>query len=152
MERSKHTLWFWVLVIAAVIMPTSGDARTKQLHKADIANGSTGVGSSVITVQPSGYSYIARTFALPGGVVQKASLVADDGSTWEVVLCENGGLAGDCIYNATGNLDIEGAINAPMLGLAGITGGTFNTALRNGRLWIRLDDGGNGTGRYVRII
>ena len=152
MDRSKRSLWFWVLILAAAILPMKGEARTKQLYQAKIAIGSAGVGSGVIQVQPSGYSFITRTYALPGQAVQKASLVSDDGSTWEVVLCENGGLAGDCAYDASGNLDIEGAINAPMLGLAGINGATFNSALRNGRLWIRLDNGANGTGNYIRII
>jgi hypothetical protein len=152
MERSKHTLWFWILVLAAVILPTTTETRSKQLYQAKIVNGGSGVGSSVIQFTQAGVvTYLARTFTLPNGAVTKVSLVAD-GATWEVVLCENGGLAGDCTYDGTGNLDIDGALNATMFNLAGISGGTFVNALRNGQLWIRLDDGADGSGNYVRIL
>jgi hypothetical protein len=85
--------------------------------------------------------------------VQKVSLVTDDGATWEVILCENGNpFAGNCAYTASGEIDIEGSINAPLLALAGISGGTFADALRTGHLWVLFDGGADGSGRYVRII
>ena len=152
MERSKRTLWFWVLVLTAVVMPATGDARVKQLYRAKIFSGSSGVGSSIITVSPA-VSYLIRSVGLPNQAVQRVSLITDDGAGWEVLLCENGNpIVGDCSYNASGEVDIEGAVNAPLLGLAGITGGTFFDALRLGHLFVLFDSGADGSGRFVRII
>jgi hypothetical protein len=149
MDRYKRTFWFWAIVLVAVMLPVSGETRTKRLYKANIMDEGFGRGSAVVGEAPSGFDFIARSQNLPNGVVTKASLT---NGTWHVVLCENGGLAGDCTYDATGNLDISGAINGPMLGLAGITGGMFATTLRGGNLWIYLNDGVDGTGNFVRII
>jgi hypothetical protein len=148
MPQSKRALWFWILVLAAIVMPTSSEGRSKQLYLAGISNNGFGAGSSIVIVNVDGFSFQARTFSLPNQVVQKAAIVSD-GASWEVVLCENGGMAGNCLYDSSGNLDIHGPVN---LVLAGVSGGDFHEALANGQAWIRLDGGSNGSGFYIRII
>lgn len=151
MDRVKRSYWFWALVLVAVMLPVSSETRSKRVYKADIALDGHGVGSSVITEASTGYDYVARTHAWPNQVITKASLTNTTGD-WDIVLCENGGLAGDCTYDSNGDLDISGAINGTMLGLAGVSGATFSQTLRGGNLWIRLNGGSHGTGRYVRIL
>jgi hypothetical protein len=154
MERFKSGIVFWVLLIVSIALPVSAQkAIKKQLYQANISVGTIGKGSATMLLSQGAPEFMARTYAYPNSSVTRVSLVRDDGS-WpgEVVLCENGGLAGDCTYSTDGNLDIEGAINGPMLGLAGITGAQFLNALQNDHMKIQLNGGGLGVGTFIRVF
>ena len=151
MERVNRKFWFWVIVLVAVMLPASGETRTKKIFRANLLKNTSGVGSSIISQHASGYDFMVRTFSLPNQVVTKVSLMPHVGG-WEVTLCENGGPAGDCAYNASGNLDMSGAITPLMLFHGGATGGGFADALETTGLYILLNGGAEGSGIYVRII
>ena len=149
MKRLK--LGFWLVVLVALMLPTSGETRTKRVYKADIKSGANFVGSGIIGEMSTGYDHITRTNAYPDYSVTRVSLVPEGGG-WEVTLCENGGPSGDCTYKSDGNLDVSGAITPTMLFVGGATGSAFSTALRNGRLYVLLNGGTKGSGVYIRII
>jgi hypothetical protein len=151
MERLKGSVVFWVLLLVSVAMPLSLSARSKQAYLANISKGGNGIGTSVIFVPAGPPEYNVRTFNLPGQVGTKVSLSAP-GWPGQIVLCENGGLAGDCTYDGSGNLDIEGAIVPAMMIPAGVSGGMFFGALRGGTLTVSINDGAAGSGIYFRII
>jgi hypothetical protein len=153
MERLKRSVLFWVLLLVSVALPVAAQKTVKkQLYQTNIAIGSSGVGSSMILFSQSNPFFMVRTNALPNMVVTRVSLVSDQGD-WpgEIVLCENGTSAGDCTYDATGNLDLEGYLVAPMFP-PGLTGGQFVTTLQSEHLSVRLNGGTEGVGTYQRII
>ena len=165
MERFKLGLVFWVLLLVSVTLPVSAQKQVKkQLYGTNLSNGGCGVGTTSILVSQTPPEYLVRTHALPGHAVTKVTLLKDD-LTWggEIVLCENGGAAGDCTYNESddydghGNLDLEGVIVGQMFptgpgGVPLVTGAQFLPALQGGHLMIRLNDGEAGSGVYVRIM
>ena len=140
MKLFNRSVRFWVLLFVAVLLPSSAMA-TKQLYQATIVDPSNNaVGASVITLQVTGYEYAARTHGLPGQVVQLAYLTPVSGG-WQVVLCRNGGpVDDDCAYDASGNLDIEGAITPSMLIAAGVSVSTFRNTLANEQMTIQLSN------------
>ena len=143
---------FWVLLIVAAFLPATLLA-TKQMYLANISSGGFGAGSSTIVVRATGYEYHVRTSARPGGVITQAVLTSSGGTFANpIVLCDstNEFTEDDCTYDASGNLDIEGAIGPAHLIGAGVSGRQFNDALRNGQLQVVLSDGSTGT--YARII
>lgn len=156
MTRVNRGLVFWVLLLVSAIALPATAVTKKFMWQAKIATASgAGVGSAVITQVSGGQpGYLAGTFNAPNRTVVKVSLVRDDG-TWPgaVVLCENGGDAGDCTYDDTRqyNLDIDGTIVPAMLIAAGINGAAYNDALRNGHLVIQLNDGALGQGTFVQV-
>jgi hypothetical protein len=155
MERYKRGVIFWVLLITSIALPVSAQkAIKKQLYGTNIAVNGTGVGTATIVLSQSSPTYMVRTYGQPNHVVTRVALQRNDGS-WpgEIVLCENGTSAGDCTYDDSngGNLDIEGAIVAPMFP-AGVTGGDFLNALQGGTLSIQLNYGAAGTGVFVRYM
>jgi hypothetical protein len=140
MMRFNRGVRFWVLLFVGVLLPSSALA-TKQLYQATIVDpNNRPVGASVIMNQPTGYDYAVRTHSLPGSVVQLAYLTPASGG-WAITLCRNGGAAeDDCVYDASGNLDIEGAITPSMLIAAGVTGPGFRSALANEQLTVQLSN------------
>ena len=159
MERLKRGIAFWVLLFVGVALAVSGQAQVKtqvkkRLYAANIMNGGKGVGASVLNEAPSGYTVVARTFSAPDQQVYEAALRLSETDTRQILLCSNvDAVAEDCTYGADGNLDIEEAVNGQMLYLAGgITPIEFLNALYGGTLLIELNDGGLGSGAYVRIF
>jgi hypothetical protein len=153
MERYKRGVIFWVLLITSIALPVSAQkAVKKQLYGTNIAVNGTGVGTATIVLSQSSPTYMVRTTSQPNQVVTRVTVQRNDGS-WpgDIVLCENGTSAGDCTYDESGNLDIEGAIVGPMFP-AGVSGGDFLNALQGGTLSIQLNDGAAGTGLFVRYM
>jgi hypothetical protein len=154
MERLNRGLVFWVLLLVSIALPLSAQKTVKkQLHVASIATeAGAGVGNGSLLISTSNPEYRVRTLNLPNQGGTKVSLLRSDLS-WpgEIVLCENGGTAGDCSYDDSGNLDLEGALVGPMFP-PGVTGGMFNTALSTGTLMIRINGGAAGAGIFIRII
>jgi hypothetical protein len=168
-ERVRRGFMFWILLLVATLLPASSQGDTiikKSLYHAPISNSGAGVGSAQITsktvtvtsatgsTSSQTYDYMVKTFARPGATVTKVSVipVPDSGyGTWEVTLCENGQIIGDCAYGDDGNLDIEGTIQLLEIHTS-VPGGiaTFNNALKTGNLKILLVDGSSGT--FVRIM
>ena len=153
MDRLHRGLVFWVLLFVSIALPISAQkAVKKSLFVAQIATESGfGVGSSSIVLSTSSPEYRVVTFNLPGQAGTKVAMVDPTWGGGEVVLCENGGTAGNCDYNASGNLDIEGSIVGPMLP-PGVTGGMFIDSLRNGRLSVRINNGSAGSGVYFQVL
>lgn len=152
MERLSKSLVFWVLMFVSIALPLSAQkAGKKQLFAANInTEAGAGVGAASMQLSTSNPDYRVRTFSLPA---QAGTKVAVFDTAWpgEIVLCENGGTAGDCTYDASGNLDLEGVVVGPMFP-PGVSGGMFITSLQNGTLRIRINNGSAGAGVFVRII
>ena len=144
---------FWVMLLVAALLPATLLA-TKQVHKADIKDAAgKGVGSAVINIRNGQYTYMARTFARPGQTVNLVELTPTAGNgTWRVTLCNslNASMDDDCVYDSSGNLDIEGPISPSDLMLGGTTASEFFDALEAGVLTIQLNDGSFGV--FTRII
>lgn len=153
MERLNRSLVFWVLLFVSIALPLSAQKTVKkQLYATNIFSGSTGVGTATILLSTSNPEYRVRTNQLPDMAGTKVALFDP---AWpgggEIVICENGGTAGDCSYDAGGNLDVEGVVVGPMFP-PGLSGGAFINSLTGGTLGIRINDGSAGTGVFVRII
>ena len=143
MNRSKRSVAFWVMLFVAALLPSTLLAN-KQLYTAGINSNGVTVGNAFISSQLGSVEYMARTFDRPNQVITSVWLTPTDFS-WSVPLCTNGGpVEDDCTYNASGNLNIEGAVTPSMLLSAGVSGKAFFSALQEGRLTIQLSDGSFG--------
>lgn len=151
MEWLRRSLAFGLLLVVAAALPVTGQTPIKKiLYQAKIKVGVTGVGAAQLTVRPSGIDYFAFTHAYPNQEVTKVSL-KPEGGAWELKLCEMGNLVGDCTYDTDGNLLIDGPITQTMMMLAQIDAKTLNDALRNGTLWVYLNDT-LASGVFVRFM
>lgn len=157
MNHLARTTAVLLLVVGMLLMPTQALA-AKQVYAANIftVQGHRGAGSTMITVDPSaGFSYLLRTaFGFDAQAVTAVYLAPVDGS-WQIPLCTNGGpVEDDCTYDAAGNLYLDGPIIGSMLIAAGVSGGQFFSALRNGQLTANLagSSGVLASAQYVRII
>lgn len=164
-DRTKGGLIFWILLIASLAIPASA-AIKKELYSARIMSGGRGVGSAMLVHSNQGNpEYMVRTNAQPNQSVVKAGLQSVDGS-WgvdiygspkQIVLCENGGVSGNCTYASDGNLDITGVVNGPMLGLAGVSVSQFVNSLQRNvgqttNIKVVLNDGNLGSGPFARVF
>jgi hypothetical protein len=154
MERLNRGLVFWVLLLVSIAHPLSAQKTVKkQQYATNIKTSSgAGVGTASMVLPTGNPEYRVRTNALPGQAGVKVSLRRSDGS-WpgEIVICENGGSAGDCTYDDSGNLDLEGVIVGPMFP-PGVTGGMFIQTLQGELLEILINGGAAGSGIFVRLI
>lgn len=158
MEKFKRGVIFWVLLLVSVALPASAQkAQKKILYEAQIKIGSAGKGGAQIVQKSSGFDYMVRSFVYPDmSVVKVYFQISGDGR--EIILCENGGLAGDCAYidedpdtPEDGNVDIEGAVTQTMLNLAGVSPIEFYNALQSQVLTVQLNqDGEKGSGTFIR--
>ena len=143
---------FWIVLVVAAFLPATLLA-TKQLHAAKITKNGAGAGSATVVVRPTGYEYMVRSQNRPNQVITGAVLTSTTG-TWAnpIVLCDstNEFPEDDCTYDATGNLDIEGALGSAHLIGAGVSGRQFNDALKLGQLQVVLSDGSAGT--FERLL
>jgi hypothetical protein len=150
MDRLNRGLVFWVLLFVSIALPLSAQKTVKkQLYVANISSSGSGVGSATMLLSTSNPEYQVRTFALPGGAGGKVALVAP-GWPGEIVLCENG-TTSPCTYDASGNLDLEGAIVGAMFPPL-MTGGQFVNSLTGGTMSVQINNGDAGSGVFVRII
>jgi threonine dehydrogenase-like Zn-dependent dehydrogenase len=134
----------------------------KQLYTARLADGGRGVGSAALIVRSGeegiDLNIMVRTSSLPGGVVDKVGLTSVNGS-WagQVVICETGGIAGNCNYAPDGNVSHDASITPTMINLAGITPGAFFDSLivpagQPSNVKVVLNDGDLGQGTLVRAF
>jgi hypothetical protein len=154
MERFNRSLLFWVLLVVTVALPVSAQVKfKKQVYATNIFDTShRGIGVAQFSIcvatgggacpnNIGGFNYIARTYGFPG--VTKATLDGDATIPWpgEIVLCDNNDASqAPCEYDASGNLDIEGAIVAAMFPAPGFGGTFFNTVTQE-HLMIHLYSG-----------
>lgn len=151
-SRASLSLIAILLTALALALPVSTVVARKAVFKASLSTanelhqvvGSNARGSAVLSTAVDGsinFVVFVRNLSAPAtGVHLHAPADATQNAPVLISLCGNPApaAAGDCTYDADGNLSISGSIGAAQLSAWGVSGAQFMSYLRDGLIYVNV--------------